>query len=123
MLFLISSVLAQLPQSVGSTPIDKTGCMVDNVPTLQCFEVLFENVLKLASGLIVLVLFLMFVWGSFMYLTSAGDAEKVAKAKSTFTWAIIGTVLFMGSYLILMIIQVLFLKEGFSLFEFKIPEP
>ena len=114
----MSSVFAQ-----GVTPIDKTDCVVDGAPTLQCFEILFQNILKLSSGLVVLVLFVMFIMGSFSYLTSGGDAEKVAKARSTFMWAIIGTVLFMGSYLILMVIQSLFLGEGVSLFEFHIPEP
>lgn len=118
MFSLIPFVNAQGPiQRAGDAP----GCIVDGMPTLKCFEVIFQNILKLSSGLVVLILFIMFVSGSVMYLISGGDAEKVAKAKSTFLWAIIGTVLFLGSYLILMIIQTLFLKEGFSLFKFELP--
>lgn len=119
MSFLIPSAFAQ-----GAIKnIKDTSCVVDGVPTLQCFEVIFENILKIASGLVVLVLFLMFVMGAFTYLTSAGDAEKVAKARSTFMWAVIGTVLFLGSFLILKIIELLFLDTagGFSLFKFEIP--
>jgi hypothetical protein len=117
MSFFISLVNAQGP----ITPIDKTGCMIDGVPTLKCFEVIFQNILALSSGLVVLILFIMFVTGSIMYLTSGGDPEKVAKAKSTFLWSIIGIALFLGSYLILMVIQTLFLKDGISLFKFEIP--
>ncbi len=118
MFSLIPFANAQGPiQKLGDAP----GCIVDGMPTLKCFEVIFENILKLSSGLVVLILFIMFVSGSVMYLLSGGDPEKVAKAKSTFLWAIIGTVLFLGSFLILMIIQTLFLKEGFSLFKFELP--
>jgi len=119
MSFLIPSAFAQSP----ITSIAEHKCVVDGIPTLQCFEVIFENILKLASGLVVLVLFLMFVAGAFTYLTSAGDAEKVAKARSTFMWAVLGTVLFLGSFLILKVIELLFIdtEGGFSLFKFEIP--
>ncbi len=100
--------------------------MVDGVPTFKCLEVVFGNLLFMSSALIVLVLFVMFVIGSFSYLTSFGNPEKVKKAQGTFKFAIIGLVLFLSAYLILNVICVLFLG-GFGkdcrLFRLEIPGP
>jgi hypothetical protein len=103
--------------------IADSGCVVDGVPTLKCLEVLFQNLIFLAGASVVLILFVMLVIGAFSYLTSAGDQEKIAGAKKTITYAFVGLILFMSSYLILNIIQTLFIgPNGPSLFNFKIPE-
>ena len=108
-------------QEWDSTPYDTEGCMVDGVPTLQCLEVVFGNILTAASALIILVLFIMLVVGGFYYLTSFGNPEKIKKAQGTLKFAVIGFVLFLCSYLILKIIDVLFLKgSGNSLFELNL---
>jgi hypothetical protein len=66
----------------------------------------------------------MFVIGSLKYLTSGGNPESLKKAQGTLKWALIGTVLFVGSYLILNIICILFLggTKDCKLFKFEIPE-
>ena len=103
------------------------GCMVDNIPTLKCLEVVFGNILTMASAFIVLTLFIMFIVGSFRYLTSFGNAEKVKKAQGTLKMALIGFILFVSAFLILNIIQYLFLgdpaKGAPNLFKFEIGGP
>lgn len=84
-------------------------CFVNEVPTLKCLETVFSNIIVAASGLIIVTLFIMFIIGSLQYLTSGGNPEKVKKARGTLTYAIIGTVLFVSAFLILTIIDVLFL--------------
>jgi hypothetical protein len=64
----------------------------------------------------------MFVVGSIQWLTSGGNPEKLKKAKGVFTWALIGTFLFLGAFLIIRIIDTLFLGGQGSLFKFEIPE-
>lgn len=96
-------------------------CLVDGVATLKCLEGIYNNLLFLSSAFIVLVLFIMLVIGGFNYLTSFGNAEKVKKAQGTIRFAIIGFVLFMMSYLILFIIDVLFLGGEGKIFRFEIP--
>lgn len=103
--------------------IADSGCLVDGVPTLKCLEVLFQNIIFLAGASVVLILFIMLVVGAFMYLLSGGDSGKMANAKNTITYAFIGLLLFMSSYLILNVIQTIFLgPDGPSLFNFHIPE-
>ncbi len=98
-------------------------CIVDDVPTLKCLEAVFGNIIFAASALIVFVLFIMFVVGAFGYLTSGGSPERVKKAQGTLKFALIGFVLFISSFLILQVIDTLFLggKTGpGSIFDFTI---
>lgn len=106
----------------SSGPIKEWGdCVVDDVPTLKCLEVVFGNILYMSSFFIILVLFIMFVVGSFRYLTSFGNAERIKKAQGTLKFALIGFILFVSAFLILTIIQKLFLgSSGTNLFEFNI---
>lgn len=125
---LLTALLAQNPiQNWGTTNSDGTinpnsGCLVDGVPTLSCLEIVFGNLLFMSSAFVVLVLFIMFVWGAFTYLTSLGDPEKMQSAKNTFTYAIIGLVVFVSAGLILTIIDFLFLGGQGKIFEFDIAQ-
>lgn len=98
-----------------------SSCVIDGVPTLKCLEIVFGNILFMSSFFIILVLFIMFVVGSFRYLTSFGNAERIKKAQGTLKYALVGFILFISAFLILTIIQKLFLGSGgANLFEFKL---
>lgn len=99
---------------------ESANCIVDGVPTLKCFEVVFGNILVMSSAFIVLVLFIMFVIGSFRYLTSFGNAEKVKKAQGTLRYALVGFILFISAFLILKIIDIIFLGGGNTIFQFNL---
>ncbi|MDO8741802.1 MAG: hypothetical protein Q7J11_01510, partial [Candidatus Roizmanbacteria bacterium] len=60
--FPIFTVFAQI-QEWDPTGTGNGGCMVDGVPTLKCFEIVFGNILFMSSVFIILVLFIMFVVG------------------------------------------------------------
>ncbi|MFA6017063.1 MAG: hypothetical protein WC744_03175 [Patescibacteria group bacterium] len=117
-LFLpLFTVSAQVPGKINPWG----DCVVDGVPTLKCLEIVFGNILFMSSFFIIVVLFIMFVVGSFRYLTSFGNAERIKKAQGTLKFALIGFILFVSAFLILTIIQTLFLgKGGANLFEFKL---
>ncbi|TRZ52078.1 hypothetical protein D4R99_03375 [bacterium] len=104
-----------------------SSCIVDGVPTLKCLEIVFGNILYMSSFFVLLVLFIMFVVGSFRYLTSFGNAENIKKAQGTLKYALIGFILFVSAFLILTIIQALFLGGSggtHNLFQFNIgPTP
>lgn len=119
-LFLSSfSVLAAI-EEWDPTGTGTGGCMVDGVPTFKCLEIVYGNILFMASFFIVLVLFVMFVVGAFRYLTSFGNAEQVKKAQGTLRYALVGFILFVSAYLILNIIDQLFLGGGGKIFEFNL---
>ena len=47
---------------------------------------------------------LMFVYGAFVWVTSAGNMDKVQKGKKIFTWATIGIAVIFGSYVLVSIV-------------------
>jgi hypothetical protein len=114
--------LAQLRNWDGSGTPGGESCLIDGVPTLHCFEIVFSNILFLSGALFILALFVMFLYGSFSYLTSFGNPDKVKKAQATFKYAIAGLMLFVTSYLILRTIDFLFLGGTGTLFQFNIPD-
>ena len=120
-MFSFSIVLAQLRNWDDATTGNLTGCIVDGIPTLKCFEVVFNNILIMSSAVVILVLFIMFVIGSLNYLTSLGNPEKIKKAQGTLKFAIIGFILFISAFLILNIIDILFLGGQGKLFRLEIP--
>lgn len=92
-------------------------CLSNEVPTLKCLEVVLNNLLVISSALIILALFIMLVVGSLRYLTSGGNPEKLKKAQSVLKWAIIGVVIYLGAFLALKIIDVLFLGGQGAIFK------
>ena len=87
-----------------------SGCFNDkitgaqDVATIQCLVPLFKNVVVAVVELAGIALFLMFIVGGFSFLTSGGDPKRLEQAKGTLTYAIIGVVVIVSSYLILRLI-------------------
>ncbi len=96
-------------------------CLVDGVPTLKCLEVVFQNIITISGALFILSLFIMFLIGSFTYITSFGDPEKVKKAQGTFRYALFGLILFLSATALLKVIDFLFLGNNNKIFQFTIP--
>lgn len=122
LLFTTVPVRAQL-QDWGETPGQPNYCVVDGVPTLKCLEVVYGNVLYISSALVLLVLFLMLVYGAFTFLTSMGETNKTQKGQKILTWAFIGIGVYAASYLILLIIDVAFMGGQGKVFNFNLPGP
>lgn len=60
-----------------------------------------QIIIKAALGLVGGLTLLMFVWGGFQWLTSAGNEERVKNGSKTMLWAVIGLMLVFTSYFIL----------------------
>ncbi len=63
-------------------------------------RVVIGRVIKAILGISGVVALLMFVWGGFLWLTSAGEIDKVKKGKQTLTWAVIGLVVIFTAYIL-----------------------
>lgn len=86
--------------------------------TLKDLEAVFARVISIAVSLVSLVLFIMLVIGGFKYLTSGGDPKATESARNTMTYAIIGLVVIVASYLIIRAIEYF---TGVTLTRFEIP--
>lgn len=90
----------------------------NDVPTIQGFECLFANVLKVIVTVAGLAFLIMFIVGGFQYMQSSSDPKAVAAASSTLTYALVGLVGIIASWLILVFIQKF---TGINVIELKIP--
>lgn len=90
-----------------------------SVPTIQGFECLFANILKIVVTIAGLAFLIMFIIGGFQFMSSSNDPKAVAGASSTLTYAVIGLVGVIVSWLIL-----LFIKDftGIDVTQFQIPK-
>ena len=88
------------------------------VATIQGFECLFANILSVVVTLAGIAFFIMFIIGGFQYMQTNNDPKAVAAASSTLTYAVIGLVGIIVSWLIL-----LFIKDftGVDVTKFEIP--
>jgi len=80
----------------GSCLENPLGSETIDLPTLYG-RLLFYGVLFVTGG----VALIMFVIGGFMWMTAAGNPEKIKKGKDTLMWAILGIILIFSSYSIL----------------------
>ncbi len=103
-----------------NTDVSQGGCLVDGVPTLKCMEVVMGNLLFMSGTIVMIVIFAMFVLGGYYYLTSFGDPAKIKKAQGTLRYALIGFVLYISAFLILRIIDTVFLGGAGNIFNFEI---
>jgi hypothetical protein len=86
--------------------MDWTSCLDKDsgIPTIQCIPIVFINIINAAllfSGVTALVFIII---SGLTLMNSAGDPKKVASAKGTLTYAIIGVILVLLAFAIVNII-------------------
>ena len=68
------------------------------------FRVILSNLINAVMGFLGSVTLLVFVYGGFLWLISAGSPEKIKKGSQAMLWAVVGLFLIFGSYAIMGII-------------------
>jgi hypothetical protein len=74
---------------------------VDGVLTIQAIEGIIVNILAVAVTGIGFAGFVMMIVGSFQYLMSGGNSKGVEGGKNTLTYAIVGLIVALSSWIIL----------------------
>lgn len=59
---------------------------------------LVSNIIKAFVGIVGAVALLIFVYGGFLWLTSAGEASKIQAGKDAMKWAVVGLAVVFSSY-------------------------
>ena len=93
------------PEELRPFTQDKTGA--------EGISQFLTNLVALIFSLAAVVLIFMLIWGAFEWLTSGGDKESIAKARSRILSAIIGIILFGIAFAVM---QVLGTFTGFTFF-------
>lgn len=101
--FFVLSVVPALAQF--TRPLEEgTGdmaCVVNGVVTIRGIECILANILSIAVSGIGFAGFVMLIVGSFQYLLSGGNSKGVEGGKNTMTFAIVGLVVSLTSWMIL----------------------
>jgi len=101
----LSVVAAFGPQpQTTNTPAATQSSQVVGLPNpIACNDAtcLIGQVVRYILGTIAVIATLMFVWGGVMMLTSGGNADQVKRAKETLTWATIGVIVILLSWVII----------------------
>lgn len=100
---LCFSVLTSPVQAQQTEPLKDTPAYVrdGDVLTIQAIEGIVYNILAIAVTGIGFAGFVMMIVGSFQYLLSGGDSKGVEGGKNTLTYAIIGLIVALSSWIIL----------------------
>lgn len=89
--------------------------MADGMPYLESpiacktANCLFLQLIRYFLAGVAIVSTLMFIWGGYLFLTSAGNAEQVKKGKDVILWSSVGIVVILGSWVLIQ-----FLLQGLS---------
>ncbi len=75
-------------------------CLENGVATLACIPIIVRNIVNAALAFSGLVALILFIYAGIMYITSKGDPEKVAMAKKTATYTIVGLIVIFLSFFI-----------------------
>ena len=76
------------------------------------------DVYTFAITIVAVLVFVVFLWAGWLYLTAAGNAANVGKAKTMMTNAIVGAIILLSAYLILYVINPDLVENTFN---FKLP--
>lgn len=88
------------------------------IATLQGFECIFANILRIIIPLAGIAAFVILLLGGFQYITSGGDPKQTQKAQSMITGAIIGIAVTVGIWFLF---QFLNAVTGLNLLNFAVP--
>ncbi len=107
---LIAFVLSIVPRAQAQTTAWTGACVgtstaAADVATIQGIGCLVSNVLAVFITIIGIAAFIMFLMGSFQYMTAGSNSKGIDAGKNAITYAIIGIVVALASYVILRFIS------------------
>ncbi len=97
---IIKQAYAQTQEWTSISP----GCVNAEVATIQGFGCLLANVLSVALTLLGIVGFVMIIYAAFNMMVMGGNSQATEKSKNTITFAVIGIILALSSFIIINLI-------------------
>jgi hypothetical protein len=94
---IVSTVYAA---SSSALPSDVT-CATQKIGTLNCIPYFLRNIVNAVFILAAAVAVILIIFSGIRLLISGGDVEKVARAKKSLTFTIIGLVIILLSFVII----------------------
>jgi len=89
---------------IFSSPDPYAGCIVDGIPTLRCIPAIFGNLINTGIALAGIVAVFFITTSGIKFITSGGDPGRVAEARRTLTFAVVGLLIVVLSFTILKVV-------------------
>jgi len=101
--FALSFTISANAQGQGSEGIVTSGSVSLQNPlgtgeAAKSPQALIGKVIQSALGVVGSIALVMFIFGGFVWMTAAGNEQKVGKGKDILTWATLGLVVIFASY-------------------------
>lgn len=96
-------------------------CVKGDAATLSCIGIVLQNIITAALLFAGVVAIFMIIISGIRFLISGGDAKQVEGARNTLTWAIVGLIVVLVSFLILNFIG--FVTGADIITKFELPTP
>jgi Type IV secretion system pilin len=94
------------PSSGGGTTAGGGSNVLQNpLKGINSVTDLLKAVIDIVLVFAVPIIVFFIIYAGFMYVTAQGSPEKIKRATSAFTWAIIGGVLILGAWALIAVIQ------------------
>ena len=104
--FLLSAFSLQLSvRSVYAQGLTREECFRDTIAKLGCLPFYLGNIINGLFALSAIATIILIILSGIRLLTSGGDAARVAKARTSLYYSIIGFVIVLSSFLILRVIS------------------
>ena len=81
-------------------PASALAAVLSNPLGTTSIQVIIGRLIRAMLSISGSIALLMFIWGGFLWLISAGEPEKVKKGKDAMKWATFGLVVIVGAYMI-----------------------
>lgn len=78
-----------------------SGCLTDGAATINCFPIIVGNVIFWLLVLAGITAVAMVIFSGFKFVTSGGDPKQAEGARKTLTFAVLGLVLILMSFIIM----------------------
>lgn len=77
----------------------------DAPPKLSCIWIVLQNVINASLAIAGIAAVFLIVFSGIQYIMSRGDKERIEEARKRLTWAIIGLIFIVSSFLIITFIS------------------
>jgi hypothetical protein len=77
-----------------------SGTTLTNPLKAKTFSALVESIAKLAAEIGIPIAAIFIIYSGLLFVTARGNEEKLKSAKKTFMWAMIGTAILLGAWVI-----------------------
>lgn len=102
---VLSLSLVFFPAPAFAQPLTREECFQDTIAKLGCLPFYLGNIINGFFALSAIAALILIIISGIRLLLSGGDAERVARARRSLLYSIIGFVIVLSSFLILRVIS------------------